>query len=112
MPSIPGTRWTGIVAGNTDPRTLPRIEFAEEGRVVGYTGCNMLSGTWRKDGDAIRVGSVATTKRLCVGPENEVERRLLAAMRPESKVTHDGRHLIFTSTADGATFEFEEAAAT
>ena len=38
--SLVGTRWVGVVAGNPDPRTLPRLEFVREGRLTGFTGCH------------------------------------------------------------------------
>ena len=108
--ALAGTRWTGIVEGKPDPRTLPRLEFTDS-RIAGYTGCNMLSGAWRQENGEVRVGPLATTKRYCVGPESEVEKRFLQAVNPESRVTREGARLIFT-TPSGARFEFEEAAAT
>lgn len=108
--ALAGTRWTGVVEGKPDPRTLPRLEFTDS-RIAGFTGCNMLSGAWREDNGQVRVGPLATTKRYCVGPEGEVERRFLQAVNPESRVTREGGRLIFTAPS-GARFEFEEAAAT
>jgi len=107
---LAGTRWTGVVEGKPDPRTLPRLEFTDS-RVAGFTGCNMLSGAWRRDNGEVRVGPLATTKRFCVGPEGEVERRFLQAVNAESRVTREGARLVFTAPS-GARFEFEEAAAT
>jgi heat shock protein HslJ len=108
--ALAGTRWTGVVAGNADARTLPRLEFVSEGRLVGFTGCNMLSGTWKVEEGAVRIGPLAMTKRMCAGPEGEVERRLLAALGTQSKVTREGQRLVFTAPG-GARFEFDEAAA-
>jgi heat shock protein HslJ len=110
VPELAGTRWTGIVDGTPDPRTLPRLEFLQ-GRVAGFTGCNMLSGVWRVEAGAVRVGPLATTKRLCLGPAGDVEKRFLAAVGPDSRVTREGGHLVFTAPS-GARFEFSEAAAT
>jgi heat shock protein HslJ len=110
-PSLVGTRWTGVVAGASDPRTLPRLEFATQGRVVGFTGCNMLSGAWSIAGGEVKFGPMVTTKRGCVGPEGEVERRLLAVLGENSRVTREAHKLILTGP-DGARFEFVEAAAT
>jgi heat shock protein HslJ len=107
--SLAGTRWTGIVPGASDPRTLPRLEFTES-RVAGFTGCNMLSGTWRMENGEPHVGPLATTKRMCLGPEGDVEKRVLAALSSQSRITRAGNRLVFTAP-DGARFEFEESAA-
>jgi heat shock protein HslJ len=109
--SLVGTRWTGVVEATPDPRMLPRLEFAGQGRVFGFTGCNMLSGAWRMEGDEIRIGPLVTTKRGCIGPAGDLERRVLAAMGENARVTREGRKLVLIG-ADGARFEFEEAAAT
>jgi heat shock protein HslJ len=109
--SLVGTRWTGVVPGTPDPRTLPRLEFSSQGRVLGFTGCNMLTGTWRVDGSAVRFGPLVTTKRACVGPEMEFERRLLAAMGQDSRAVLEGGRLVMIGPA-GDRFEFVEAAAT
>lgn len=107
---LAGTRWTGVVAAHTDPHALPRLEFTTN-RVAGYTGCNMLSGAWRVENGEVKLGPLATTKRMCLGPEGEIEKRVLAALTPQSRVTREGGRLVFTAPG-GARFEFEEAAAT
>ncbi len=109
--SVAGTRWVGIVDAGADHRTLPRLEFVREGRLAGYTGCNMLSGAWKMEDGAVRVGALATTKRMCVGPEGEYERRMLAAMGEGARGVREGDRLVFTGPG-GARFEFREAAAT
>lgn len=108
--SLVGTRWTGVVAGSTDPRTLPRLEFAAQGRVVGFTGCNSLSGAWSAVGGEIRFGPMTTTKRGCQGPGGDFERRLLAVLGENTRVTREANRLILTGP-DGARFVFVEAAA-
>jgi len=107
--SLANTRWTGVVDGNPDPRMLPRLEFTQD-RVAGFTGCNMLSGAWRMENGDVHVGPLATTKRMCLGAPGDVEKRFLAAVSSTSRVTREGRRLVFTAPS-GARFEFEEAAA-
>jgi len=106
--SLAGTRWTGVVDGSPDPRTVPRLEF-REGLLSGFTGCNMMSGTWSMEGEAVRVGPIAVTKRMCAGPEGELEKRVLAALRGAT-LRREGDHLVATSPS-GERFEFREAAA-
>jgi heat shock protein HslJ len=105
-----GTRWIGAGKG-ADPRTLPRLEFIQEGRMSGFTGCNLLSGGWRMEGGEVRLGPIVTTKRFCVGPEGETERRMLAALGETSRVTREAGKLVLTAP-DGARFELIEASAT
>ncbi|MEO5694604.1 MAG: META domain-containing protein [Usitatibacter sp.] len=106
--SLVGTRWVGVVEGNPDPRMLPRLEFVREGRLTGFTGCNMMNGVWSLDSGEVHVGPVATTKRGCVGPEGQIESRLASAMG--GRVTREGAKLVFTGNA-GDRFEFIPAQA-
>lgn len=106
--SLAGTRWVALADAGADARALPRLEFVREGRLTGYSGCNMLSGTWRMEGDAVRIGPVIATKRMCAGPEGEVERRLLAALA--GRGVREGAKLVLHGPG-GARFEFTPAQA-
>jgi heat shock protein HslJ len=106
-PSLAGTRWVGVVAQETDRRHLPRLEFVQQGRVSGFTGCNMLSGSWSAEGGTVRLGPMITTKRMCVGPEMDIERRLLQALGEKARVTQEGGKLVFTT--ESGRFEFVPA---
>jgi heat shock protein HslJ len=103
-PSLAGTRWVGVLPQGIDSRAAPRLEFVSGGRMTGFTGCNMLSGTWRMEGGEVRFGGIATTKRLCLGPEGEVEKRLLAALGDDSRARREGARLVLASPG-GARFE-------
>ena len=105
---LAGTRWVGVVDPSIDRRATPWIEFVGEGRITGFTGCNMLNGNWSGEGAATRLGGLVTTKRMCLGPEGEVEKRVLAAMSDQSRVSREGTRLVFTAPS-GARFEFTPA---
>lgn len=105
--SLAGTRWVGISEG-ADPRALPRLEFVREGRLTGYTGCNLMSGTWRQEAGEVRLGPIVATKRMCVGAEGEIERRFLASTG--GQVLLEGSRLVFAGPG-GTRFEFNPAAA-
>ncbi len=109
--SLAGSRWVGVVESLTDSRSLPRLEFAGGGRVLGYTGCNMMSGTWSEQAGEVRFGALAATKRMCLGPGAEVEKRVLAVLGNESRITREGERLVITAPG-GERFEFVPAAAT
>jgi heat shock protein HslJ len=104
--SLAGTRWRGVVEGSVDEASVPWLEFAE-GRVAGYTGCNMLSGTWRVENGEVHLGPLVTTKRACAGQGSELEKRVLATLNERSHVSRQGPRL--TATAPGGErFEFAE----
>ena len=91
---LTGSRWVGVVDGNTDPRMLPRLELSANGRLAGYTGCNMLAGKWRVEGGTIRLEALAATKRGCMGPAGDVEKRFLASVNGKSRVSLEGTALV------------------
>ncbi len=103
--ALAGTRWRGIISSMYDASHTPRLEFVTADRVSGYTGCNMLSGSWREEGGGARFSHLVTTKRACAGPESEIERRLMAALGEESRATREGAKLVITGP-DGRRFEF------
>lgn len=106
--SLAGTRWMGVIDASIDKRFAPWLEFVAEGRVSGYTGCNLLNGAWKVDGSEVRVGPLVTTKRACAGPEQAIERRVLAALNEQARVTREADRLVFTTPA-GERVEFAEA---
>lgn len=108
--SLAGTRWVGVTDPQADSRVLPRLEFVQGGRFRGYTGCNMLSGTWSQHEGEVRFGAIATTKRMCLGPGAEIEKRVLAVLGEASRVSREGSRLVITSPT-GERFEFAPAAA-
>ena len=108
-PSLAGTRWVGVIDAGLDPAMAPRLEFVA-GRVQGYTGCNMMSGSWSEQGGEVRFGAIAATKRMCIGPGGDVEKRLLAALHDGSRVAREGERLWVVSPS-GARFAFVPAAA-
>jgi len=84
--TLAGTGWT--VPGAASPSAAARLEFSAAGRVTGYTGCNMLTGSYTYDGDRLEVAA-ATTKRACIGAGNETEALMLAILagRPRAAIT-------------------------
>ncbi|MGZ5036345.1 MAG: META domain-containing protein [Usitatibacter sp.] len=107
-PSLAGTRWRGVVDPATDDRYAPWLEFVTEGRVSGYTGCNLLHGGWKVEAGELHVGPLVTTKRACAGPEQDIERRVLAVLNERSRATREANKLVFTGPA-GERVEFVEA---
>jgi heat shock protein HslJ len=105
-----GTRWVGVVEGAPDAQALPRLEFEAGGRLHGFTGCNMMSGTWKEEAGEARFGPVMSTKRFCPGAGSEIEKRLMAALAPGARGVREGGKLVLIAPG-GARFEFTPAAA-
>ena len=93
-----------------EPRSLPRLELTEGGKLSGYTGCNLMSGSWRQEGAEARFGPIISTKRFCVGAGGEIEKRLMAAFAPGARGVREGEKLVLIAPG-GARFEFQPAAA-
>ncbi len=101
----------GVVDAAVDSRVTPWLEFLAEGRVSGFTGCNLLNGGWKSEGGQVRIGPLAMTKRGCMGPADDLERRVLAAVNEQARVTREGGKLVMVGPS-GERFEFTEAAST
>jgi heat shock protein HslJ len=71
---LEGTAWVLAAFDKNSPieGTILTIEF-EGDQVSGNTGCNLFSGSYEVDGDAISFGALAWTERGCVDPEGVME---------------------------------------
>lgn len=105
--SLAGTRWIGVVEPGTPDGNVPQLELVAEGRLAGYTGCNLMSGGWKMQANEALVGPLVTTKRACAGPESGIEKRLLAAMQ-DGRLVREGDRLVAIGR-NGERFEFNEA---
>lgn len=73
------------------------ITFGSDGQVNGSGGCNVVAGPWSADGEALTVGPLAATMRLCAEPAlDEQERTFLAALEATTahRVADDVLHLL------------------
>jgi heat shock protein HslJ len=57
----------------------PSATFAD-GTVGGSTGCNRFTASYTVDGDALEIGTIASTKIACPPPADAVEREYLDAL--------------------------------
>lgn len=77
-----GTEWlvediSGLGVIDNEQTTL---RFEEEGRVSGITGCNRYTGSVTMEGNNIRFGPLASTRRACVQALMDQEQKFLEAM--------------------------------
>lgn len=93
QPDINGAWTVTSVAGeqialpDSLAEATPYIEFnAENGRVHGYTGCNIMNGTYTLDGSDLSLGQMATT--MMAGPQElmELESKVLDAVNGAASV--------------------------
>jgi heat shock protein HslJ len=93
---VAGRTWHAEGSTGMDEATRPRLEFRRDGKLAGFTGCNSIAGTWRDSGGAIQLSALAVTKRFCVGPRGEFEKRFLAAVNEKSKLSLANGQLVAT----------------
>ncbi|HKR14597.1 MAG TPA: META domain-containing protein [Pyrinomonadaceae bacterium] len=85
--ALAGTNWRLVSFGaagteeNIVPGTKPTLNFGEDGRASGSTGCNSFSGTYTVRGDNVSFGRMISTKRACLDQKaNQQEQMYLSAL--------------------------------
>jgi heat shock protein HslJ len=106
---LAGTVWELTAFDESSPieGTVLTIEF-EEDQVSGNTGCNLFSGSYEVDGDAISFGALAWTERGCMDPAGvmEQERRYMELLGAVKSFELEGGELrLFTDSQGSLTFE-------
>ncbi|WP_432719318.1 META domain-containing protein [Jeongeupia wiesaeckerbachi] len=74
--ALQGAEWRVIDAGSR-PGTL---NFAADGRISGFAGCNRYFGQYTQSGDALKIGQVATTRMACEPAVMKQEAAFLQAL--------------------------------
>jgi heat shock protein HslJ len=106
-----GTKWTvnSLVSGKA-VTSLPAgtegkatLVFGKDHSVRGNLGCNQFSAPVTTDGSTMTFGRVTSTRKLCAGPQMELEQALLKAMKGKAGYTIDHRSLTVTAP-DGTGF--------
>ncbi|MFC5801392.1 META domain-containing protein [Streptomyces formicae] len=104
-----GTEWTvtSLVTGDT-AASLPagtekkaHFVLGKDGSVRGSLGCNTFTGTATvaEATGTITFGRLATTRRMCAGPEMTLERQMTQVL--QGTVAYEVRHRGLSLTADG-----------
>lgn len=102
---LAGTAWkvTGLLSGTT-ATSLPagtegkaHLTFGKDGSVEGSLGCNSFHGTAKVAGSTITFGPLASTRKMCPGPEMELERTLLGVLKGKTTYTIGHRSLSLTA---------------
>ncbi|MGW2113944.1 META domain-containing protein [Streptomyces zhihengii] len=101
-----GTTWTvdSLVTGESaaslpaGPEKKAELKFTEDGKVGGSLGCNRFSATAKIADGSITFGPVSATRKLCPGPEMELERELTALLA-KGTLAYEVKHRALTLTA-------------
>lgn len=64
--------------GNADQ--VVHMTLTADGKIHGFSGCNQFMGTYRLDGDRLKIGPLASTRMACERGM-ELERQFLQALR-------------------------------
>jgi heat shock protein HslJ len=71
---LEGTAWVLTALGENRPIEGTQLTIAfEDDQVSGNTGCNLFSGSYKVDGDAIEFDGLSWTERGCMDPEGVME---------------------------------------
>ncbi|MFS0695999.1 META domain-containing protein [Streptomyces nitrosporeus] len=101
-PPVTGVRWVveSVTAAGGKTEALPgRAHFTlgEDGTVEGNLGCNSFHGRADVDGPTVTFGPFVSTRKLCPGPESELERALTGVLEGRTTYTVKGRALSLTA---------------
>ena len=74
------------------PDVVMSLEIAG-GRAGGMGACNQWGATWNATGGVVTLGPVAATKKNCLGPAMNLERRYFAALAAAKKYALRGHEM-------------------
>ncbi len=108
--ALPGTAWRLLFHNNGQEAMVSTIIgteitalFSEDGQISGSSGCNDYTGSYETEDDAITIGPLALTRKLCSDPEGimEQEAQYIAALQNAATFKIDGDQLDIRD-ADGS----------
>lgn len=109
VPPLTGSSWNlssyagaagAQVRAATDP-AVGTLNFLDDGKVAGSTGCNRFSGTYRQSGADLAITIGLTTAAACSGPAGRQDTAVIAALGKVSTAEASGDRLVL-SDAQGA----------
>lgn len=105
-----GTTWdlNEVVTASGDttaPEQEAHLEFTDDGRVEGNSGCNGYGGDAEIEGDQIKLGPVIGTMKACSGTTGEVDQAFATVLQGTITASVAGDALTLTN-ADGASLTF------
>ena len=106
--SFVGVPWVLSAGVDIGPGVAPSATFTDD-TVGGSTGCNHFTASYTVDGDAMEIGTVASTRMACPPPADAVERAYLAALGRVAAWNLDGSELVLADADHNELLRYEEA---
>ena len=78
-----GVTWKLQVFDN-DEITLKHpatLRFEKDGKISGFSGCNRYFGKSELTSTTVTFGPIGSTRKFCMGPQGEVEKRLFSMLK-------------------------------
>lgn len=72
--TLAGSEW------NMGDGSAAFVAFKSDGSVIGSGSCNNFRGTYSQDGKAVRIGPLATTRKMCPPEVMKTEMKLLGVL--------------------------------
>ena len=97
--TLENTRWKLLEVGGKPAVVHPHAPEASitlmvaEHRVQGSSGCNNLMGGYELDGDRLKFGQVAMTRKACIGPLGDQEMAFTQAINQTARWEIQGETL-------------------
>ena len=76
------------------------VSFGSNGKLNGNAGCNRFFATYTTSDQAIQIGQVGRTRKLCPPVEMSVERELLRALPIVSRWSGNAKRIELTAPID------------
>jgi heat shock protein HslJ len=81
-----------------DDGMIPELDFGEQMHVSGNTGCNRMSGKAELRDGAFLIPNMATTRRMCAPPQNELELTMQKVLGNKSDISIDENENLILAT--------------
>jgi len=93
--SLLGTAWRleDLAGAGVLDRVQATLEFVEAGRTGGLGSCNRFNGVVTIEGDSIRFGGIAATRRACPEAVMRQETQYFAALQDAERYEREGEFL-------------------
>jgi len=93
---LAGSEW------NMGQNTEAFFAFKSDGRIIGHGGCNSFSGSYEQNDTRLKIGPLASTKKMCPPDIMAVENTLMEILGKTQ--FYDATHMTLTlNDAEGQT---------
>lgn len=102
--TLPGTAWAvKAIAGNSVQGNLTvTVNFGEDGRISGTSGCNRYFSDYKVDSNTLTIGLIAGTKMMCGPDAMKIEHNFLSLLHKAEtfSVSNTGSLVITANNGD------------